>query len=108
MYKHFAPGGNSDDTRRIIQYTELYTAQQQNPNNLNCVCRPNVYNKDLPQPNAVNTSHKMIIAQKINATKGGRYQYGQYYLGGSPNYNYLGRIAGQPGGSGQAPKNRYI
>jgi hypothetical protein len=107
MYKHFTPGGNSD-TRRIIKYTELYTAQRQNPNDLNCVCREKVYNKDLPQPNAVNTSHNMIIAQQINSSKGGRFQYGQYYLGGSPNYNYLGRIAGQPGGSGQPPKNRYM
>lgn len=107
MYRHFTPGGNSD-TRRIIKYTDLYAAQKQSQAELNCVCRGKTYNKDLPQPNSVNTSRRMIMAQRIKSSPGGNLQYGGYYLGESPAYNYLGRVAGQPGGSGSAPKNQFI
>ncbi len=92
-YRHFTPGKTSD-TQRIIQN-----------NGQACVCRNEIYNKNLPQPNASNISNKMRISRQIQSTVGGSVQYGMYSLANVPTINYLGRTEGQFGGSGRPPSN---
>ena len=43
----------------------------------------------------------------MNSTKGGKMQYGNFYLGEQLKINYLGRIQGMPGGSGSPPVNKF-
>jgi hypothetical protein len=38
---------------------------------------------------------------------GGSTQYGNNYLGELLNLNYLGKMAGMPGGSGMPPSNKF-
>jgi hypothetical protein len=45
--------------------------------------------------------------QVINSTVGGSTQFGNYYLGEPVVFNYLGRVEGQPGGSGAPLRNRF-
>ena len=54
-----------------------------------------------------NTSYKLRFAHQIKTSLGGSTQYGSYYLGQPVVINYLGRVAGQPGGGGQPPKNKF-
>ena len=92
-YKHFAPGKTSD-TQKVIQN-----------NGQECVCRNEIYNKDIRQQNTSNISNKMRIAQHIRSTVGGSIQYGMYSLAETPSINYLGRTEGQYDGSGRPPSN---
>ena len=43
----------------------------------------------------------------INNTVGGSTQFGHYYLGEPVRFNFLGRVEGQPGGSGAPLRNRF-
>ena len=108
-YRRFTPGGRKDTSRMIkyvAQYNEIYgTDSQVNT----CYCIPDKYDKNTPgsdSPSA-RVSYATRIAQIIRATKGGKTQYGNFYLGDPLNVNYLGRIEGMPGGSGMPPVNRF-
>jgi hypothetical protein len=52
-------------------------------------------------------SYSKRITQVIQTSKGGKSQYGNFYLGQPLNINYLGRIEGMSGGSGAPPINRF-
>lgn len=69
--------------------------------------------------NFANISRQMRISQRlkldsssqrskpIGRINGGITQFGNFYLGQQLSVNYLGRMEGQPGGSGSAPKNQF-
>ena len=52
-------------------------------------------------------SQKSKISQTLGYTKGGKLNYGNFYLGQSLNINYLGRTEGMNGGSGAPPRNKF-
>ncbi len=103
-YQYFMPG-NKANTRRIIELLSLYNYQNKVP--FNCLCIENKYDKlvigsDSP---SIRVSNNVRVAQIVNYSKGGRSEYGNFYLGQPLNLNYLGRMEGMPGGSGKPPTN---
>ena len=108
-YSHFRPGGRKG-TSRIIKYVAEYNALYGSKGQINtCYCIPDKYDKNTPgsdSPSA-KVSYATKIAQVIQSTKGGKTQYGNFYLGQPLNINYLGRMEGMPGGSGKPPTNRF-
>jgi hypothetical protein len=116
-YQGFMPGKRAN-MRKMIRYTAEYNFyydvnsklnsnfnQYYNPKN--CVCIPDNYVKyvvgsDSP---SIKVSNKQRIAQIVNYSKGGKSEYGNFYLGQPLNLNYLGRMEGMPGGSGKPPTN---
>jgi hypothetical protein len=112
-YQQFTPGKKSN-SRKIIQYiAEFNAAYAANPNvqPLNCACVQDKYDKNLSYAGSdspsVRIPNKMRVAKIVNTLKGGRTQYGNFYLEQPLNVNYLGRMEGMPGGSGTAPKNTF-
>lgn len=104
-YTHFRPGANKK-TSRIIQYTALKNGVSEKQ----CNCIPDQYNKNVPGSNSpsVKVSNAMRLSQIIRSNRGGgSLQYGNFYLGQPLDINYLGRMAGMPGGSGMPPVNRF-
>jgi len=106
--RQFTPGKKSNSTK-IINYITAYNALFPNSQQLNCLCIPDNYNKlvvgqDSP---SIRISNSMRLAQIVNFYKGGKTQYGNFYLGQPLNVNYLGRMEGMPGGSGKPPLNRF-
>jgi hypothetical protein len=110
---YFAPG-NKSYAKRMINYNAVYN--QLNANSLNysssaqqCFCVQNKYNKFVIGSDSPSTrvSNNARISQIINYSKGGKTQYGNFYLGQPLNINYLGRVEGMPGGSGSSPVNRF-
>jgi hypothetical protein len=104
---HFTPG-NKSYAKRMINYNSIYN--QLNTNYVKtqqCFCVPNKYNKYVLSSDSASTkvSNNVRISQIINYSKGGKPQYGNFYLGQSLNINYLGKIEGMPGGSGSPPTN---
>lgn len=106
-YRQFTPGGRKD-TSRIIkyvsEYNEVYKGQE-----TTCYCIPDKYDKNTPlsdSPSA-KVSYATRISQVIQSRKGGKTEYGNFYLGKPLNVNYLGRIEGMSGGSGMPPRNRF-
>ena len=121
-YQNFMPGKRSN-MRKMIRYTAEYNFYYNVINNLNatnanntsndfygplkCPCIPDNYVKyvvgsDSP---SIKVSNNVRIAQIVNYSKGGKSQFGNFYLGQPLNVNYLGRIEGMPGGSGSPPTN---
>jgi hypothetical protein len=74
-----------------------------------CYCVTNKYDKNSPgsDSSSANVSYATRLAQVIQSSKGGKPHYGNSYLGQPLNVNYLGRMEGMPGGSGQSPKNTF-
>ncbi len=107
-YRGFTPGSTSN-TSRMINYVAEFNAA--NPNNVptSCYCIPNKYDKNTPGSDAASAkvSYATRIAQIIQSRKGGKTQYGNFYLGQPLNINYLGRMEGMPGGSGSPPLNTF-
>jgi hypothetical protein len=107
-YQGFTPGSRSN-TSRIINYVAEYNAA--NPNNAptTCYCVPDKYDKNTPGSDAssARVSKATRLAQIIQATRGGKTQFGNFYLGQPLDINYLGRIQGMPGGSEMPPKNKF-
>jgi hypothetical protein len=108
---YFRPG-NKSYAKRMINYNAVYN--QLNANSLNyplstkqCFCIPNKYNKFVVGSDSPSTrvSNNVRISQIINFYKGGKTQYGNFYLGQPLSINYLGRLEGMPGGSGSPPSN---
>jgi hypothetical protein len=103
--RQFTPGKKSSSSR-VINYVANYNALFPNKK-ISCLCIPDKHNKfvigsDSPS-NKV--SNKIRISQIVNSSKGGKTQFGNFYLGQPLNINYLGRIEGMPGGSGSPPSN---
>ena len=106
--RHFTPGSTSNSSR-IINYVAAYNALFPNAQQLTCSsgCFPNKTNKLVVGSDSPSTrvSNNVRISQIINYSKGGKTQYGNFYLGQPLNINYLGRVEGMAGGSGTPPKN---
>jgi len=108
-YRQFTPGGRKD-TSRIIRYVAQYNEVYGDDGKINtCFCIPNKFDKNTPgsDSSSAKVSYATRIAQVIQSTRGGKTQYGNFYLGQQLNVNYLGRIEGMPGGSGMPPTNRF-
>jgi hypothetical protein len=95
-YKHFTPGRKSR-CGKLIAFAGVPDL------------KPCVYvNKEITKKNSfTNISNSQRIAQVINSSVGGSTQFGNYYLGEPVVFNYLGRVEGQPGGSGAPLRNRF-
>jgi hypothetical protein len=104
----FTPGKKSNSSR-IINYVAAYNAMFPNSQQLDCVCSPDKYDKNTigSDSPSIKFSNNRRISQIINYSKGGKTQYGNFYLGQPLNLNYLGRAEGMPGGSGMPPKNKF-
>jgi hypothetical protein len=108
-YQSFTPGSRSN-TSRLINYVSEYNAVHGNNNQITtCYCIPDKYDKNTPgsDSSSAKVSQATKIAQIIKSSKGGKSQYGNFYLGQPLNVNYLGRIEGMPGGGGSPPINRF-
>jgi hypothetical protein len=112
-YQQFTPGKKSN-TRKIIQYIAQYNAAiatRKDLQPLTCACTQDKFDKSLSYAGSdspsVRVSNSMRVSQIVNFSKGGKTQYGNFYLGQPLNVNYLGRTEGMSGGSGTAPKNRF-
>lgn len=111
MYLHqsFTPG-KKRSTSKMINYVAAYNALFPNSQQLTCAqCTPDKYNKfvigsDSP---SIRVSNNIRTSQIIKFSRGGKTQYGNFYLGQPLNINYLGKIEGMPGGSGRAPINTF-
>lgn len=111
--RSFTPG-NKSYSKRMINYNAVYNQLNANslnynlsPPNQNCLCVPSKYNKFVLGSDSPSTrvSNNIRVSQIINYSKGGKIQYGNFYLGQPLNINYLGRMEGMPGGGGSPPKN---
>jgi len=100
-YRQFTPGKKSE-ARKIINYLSLAR-----DNSKVCKCYQEEYKKNTSNSIANNISNSQRIAQVINSSVGGSTQFGNYYLGEPAVFNYLGRVEGQPGGSGAPIRNRF-
>ena len=104
--RQFTPGTKSNSSR-VINYVAAYNALFPNSEQLNCSCTPDSYDKNTVGSDSpsIKISNNRRISQIINYSKGGKTQYGNFYLGQPLSINYLGRLEGMPGGSGSPPKN---
>jgi hypothetical protein len=102
-YKHFTPGKNANSSR-LINYNAIIDAYSKK---IVCNCYQEEYKKFTSNSTVNNISNSQRVAQVINSTVGGSTQFGNYYLGEPVVFNYLGRVEGQPGGSGAPLRNRF-
>jgi hypothetical protein len=102
-YKHFTPGRNSNSSK-LINYNALIDGYSKK---IVCNCYQEEYKKNTSNSVVSNISNSQRIAQVINSSVGGSTQFGNYYLGEPVVFNYLGRVEGQPGGSGAPLRNRF-
>jgi hypothetical protein len=107
-YQSFTPG-NKRNTSKIINYVAMYNLYFPNSKQLTCICIPDKYDKNTPGSDSSSTrvSYNLKISQIINYSKGGKTQYGNFYLNKPLNVNYLGKYEGMPGGSGMPPLNKF-
>jgi hypothetical protein len=105
--RQFTPGKKSNSSR-MINYVAAYNALFPNAEQLTCqFCIPDNYDKFVVGSDSPSTrvSNNVRVAQIINSSRGGKTQYGNFYLGQPLNLNCLGRLEGMPGGSGRPPRN---
>jgi hypothetical protein len=101
-YKQFTPGRKSNSSK-LVKYNTLIDAYLKR----GCNCYQEEYKKNTSNTTVSNISNSQRIAQVINSSVGGSTQFGNYYLGEPVVFNYLGRVEGQPGGSGAPIRNRF-
>ena len=101
--QYFTPGQKSE-ARKIIKYLSLA-----GDNNKICQCNTEELKKFSSQSITPNISNLQRISQIVRTSVGvgGRTHFGNYYLGEPSVFNYLGRVEGQPGGSGAPLRNRF-
>jgi hypothetical protein len=102
-YQSFTPGKKSE-ARKIIKYLSLSSNIDKNKI---CECYKEEQKKFSSQSITPNISNTQRISQILKTSVGGSTQFGNYYLGEPTVFNYLGRIEGQPGGSGAPLRNRF-
>jgi hypothetical protein len=98
-YKHFTPGSNLK-CGKLITYAGVSNSN----------IKPCSYvNGEIIKKSFLthNISNSQRVAQVINSSVGGSTHFGNYYLGEPVVFNYLGRVEGQPGGSGAPLRNRF-
>lgn len=100
--QYFTPGKKSE-ARKIIKYLSLAEYN----NNKVCQCNKEELKKFSSQSITPNISNSQRVSQIIRSSIGGRTRFGNYYLGEPSVFNYLGRVEGQPGGSGTPLRNRF-
>ena len=99
--RSFIPG-SSNRCSKLIQYI---ASQQANKNFKEChYINDEIISKASLKPNISNAQR---ISQVINNSVGGKTFFGNYYLGEPVVFNYLGRVEGQPGGSGMPLRNKF-
>jgi hypothetical protein len=100
--RHYFTPGYKSNSRRIINYFAL------NPN-ANCInpCNYDRIKKFQRTELTGNQSYNQRIANTIRIGNGSRVEYGNNYLRKPIFVNYLGRMEGQPGGSGMPPRNQF-
>jgi len=101
--------GNKANSSRVIHYlAELYASKGYN-GIIKCGCIRDKYDKFTLGSNSpsISISNNMRISQLVKKYKGGKTQYGNFYLGQPLNVNYLGRLEGMPNGSGKPPVNKF-
>ena len=103
----FTPGKKSSCSK-MINYITSYNAMFPKAQQLTCTSQDR-YDKFVVGSESPSTrvSNNIRTSQIVNYSKGGKTQYGNFYLGQPLNINYLGRMEGMPGGSGSAPKNKF-
>jgi hypothetical protein len=103
----FTPGGRTNSSK-IITYVAEYNNRFPN-DKIPCACINNKYDKNVLGSDASSTkvSYNTRISQIINFSRGGKTQYGNFYLGQPLQLNYLGRSEGMPGGGGKPPLNKF-
>jgi hypothetical protein len=119
----YYPGNNTNKSRRVLynaqynyirnmlnvnsQENAFYYPALQQQKELECNCQLiNSVNITNSSTNSNESSAKRISKTIQRTGHNGKIQFGNSYLGNGFYINYLGRTPGQPGGSGQAPKNR--
>jgi hypothetical protein len=105
----FTPGKKSGSSK-MINYVAAYNGNFPNEKQFNCSrCKADNYDKFTIGSDSPSTrvSNNIRISQIVNFSKGGKTQYGNFYLGQPLNINYLGRMEGMPTGSGQPPRNTF-
>jgi hypothetical protein len=109
-YQNFTPGKKSN-SRRVINYIAQYNNSNIDRSELKCVCTQDKFDKNLSNVGSdspsIRISNNMRISEIVNFYRGGKTQYGNFYLGKPLNINYLGRVEGMSGGSGTPPVNRF-
>ena len=97
----FAPGKKSS-CQKLIQHVEM---SNNNLNSKPCVyINSEITDKSILKPNI---STEQRLAQVIRTATSGNIQFGNYYLGKPVVFNYLGKVEGQPGGSGTPLRNHF-
>jgi hypothetical protein len=107
--QNFTPGKNMTCSK-MINYITDYNALFPNAPQITCANGyANKYNKFVLASDSPSTrvSNNIRTSQIIKYSRGGKTQYGNFYLGQSLNINYLGKMEGMPGGSGSSPKNQF-
>jgi len=106
--RQFTPGKKSNSAK-MINYIAQINALFPNSEQLSCACLPDKYDKTVlgSDSPSIRISNNMRVAQLVNFYRGGKTQYGNFYLGQPLNINYLGRTEGMPGGSGGPPLNKF-
>jgi len=105
--RQFTPGSSTSSSRMITyiaEYNERFPDAK-----IPCGCINSKYDKNVlgSDSASTNVSYNTRISQIVNFSKGGKTQYGNFYLGQPIKLNYLGRAEGMPGGSGSPPLNRF-
>ena len=106
--RQFTPGKKSLSSR-VINYVAQYNVLHPNSQEVKCLCLQDKFDKFINGSDSpsVRVSNNRRISHIVNYSKGGKTQYGNFYLGQPLNVNYLGRMEGMPGGSGSPPVNRF-
>lgn len=107
--RSFTPGKKSGCSK-MINYITDYNALFPNASQITCIgMGSDKYDKFVVGSDSPSTrvSNNIRTSQIVKYSKGGKTQYGNFYLGQPLNINYLGKMEGMPGGSGSAPKNQF-
>jgi len=100
--KQFYPG-NRANIKSLLSYN--FTNSICNCSQINGL---NQNKNFVSQTNSTNISNAQKKSQILQASFGGKIQFGNYYLcENKTNINYLGRTVGQLGGSGSTLKNKF-
>jgi hypothetical protein len=93
---------------KVMNYITLYNLVHPN-NEKMCACIENINEKYVvgQESASIRKSHPHWVSHLCRNSLGGSTQFGNGYINGSININYLGRVEGQPGGSGAPPRNRF-
>jgi hypothetical protein len=103
--RYFVPGTNNQ------KLSSQKLTSQYAYNNPNCFCQPPIIQKGVYEQNYPNISNNIrvssILKIKNTGTRQGNVIYGDALFGENKSINYIGKVFGQPGGSGQPIRNNF-